>query len=130
VLALTLALLLQTQTVAITPDPGKPAIVIERVEAEALFVKLCRDRSDDGLLRALAAGLNPMPDWVQLVMNGERTVCNREPRPTVPVPLTTFAALNQPGSLDGISMNSNATAGGRCDTFNQRQHPIPQPDER
>jgi hypothetical protein len=37
------------------------------------------------MLRALAAAINPMPDWSQFVMNGERTVCNRNPKAIVPV---------------------------------------------
>ena len=41
----------------------------------------------DQRLKALAAALNPMPDWPQFVMNGDASVCNRNPKPIVPVPL-------------------------------------------
>lgn len=83
---LVLAIALQ-QKVAITPAPDKPAVVMLRTDAEAEFKRLCANGADDKKLRALAAELNPMPDWPQLVMNGDASVCNRNPKPIVPVPL-------------------------------------------
>lgn len=41
----------------------------------------------DQRLKALAAALNPMPDWPQFVMNNDPSVCNRSPKAIVPVPL-------------------------------------------
>lgn len=84
VLAITLA---QTPTVAVTVDTNQPTVVMSLADAQAKSKQLCADRSDDKLLRALAAAVNPMPDWPQLVINGERMVCNRNPKPIVPVPL-------------------------------------------
>lgn len=77
----------QQPTVAITLVPDGPVEIITRVEAESQFAKLCVDGSNDRRLRALATALNPMPDWPQLVMNNELSVCNRNPKPIVPVPL-------------------------------------------
>ena len=76
-----------TPTVALTVDDARPAVVMTVADAQAKYGQLCADGSDDRLLHALATALNPMPDWPQLVMNGERTVCNRNPRPIIPVPL-------------------------------------------
>jgi hypothetical protein len=58
-----------------------------QVEAQARFKQLYVDGSDDRLLRALAAALNPMPDWPQMVMNGDASVCNRRLKPITPIPL-------------------------------------------
>ena len=77
----------QEQTVAITLSPDSPAIILSRKEAEAQFKQLCADGTDDKRLRALAAALNPMPDWPQMVMNGDANICQRSPKPIVPVPL-------------------------------------------
>lgn len=74
-------------TVAITVTRDGPVEVISRVEAEAQFTQLCADASDDRRLRALAVALNPMPNWPQFVMNNEPSVCNRNPKPVVPVPI-------------------------------------------
>ena len=41
----------------------------------------------DQRLHALAAALNPMPDWPQFVMNNDASVCNRSSEPIVPVRL-------------------------------------------
>jgi hypothetical protein len=68
------------QTVAVTL-PNQPASVILRTDAEAQFKQLCKVGSDDVRLRALAAALNPMPDYPQMVMNNEPSVCNRNPKP-------------------------------------------------
>jgi hypothetical protein len=85
-----LALALQQQpTVSVTPAPDKPAVVMLRTDAEAEFKQLCADRTDDKRLRALAAALNPMPNWPQLVMNGDASVCNRNPKPLSIVPVQT-----------------------------------------
>lgn len=78
-------ILAQTPTVAVTVAPDKPAVVMTLADAQAKFRRLCADGSDDKLLRALAAALNPMPDWPQFVMNGEASVCNRNPKPVVPI---------------------------------------------
>lgn len=83
-----LAVALQQQpTVAVTLAPDKPAIIMSRVEAESQFKQLCSDSTDDKKLRALAAELNPMPDWGQLVMNKDASVCNRNPKPIILIPL-------------------------------------------
>jgi|ERR1051326_1715664 hypothetical protein len=76
-----------TETVAITLSKDSPAIILSRKEAEAQFRQLCADGSDDKKLRALGAALNPMPDWLQMVMNGDASVCQRNPKPIIPVPL-------------------------------------------
>jgi len=83
------AILAQQPTVAVTIDATQPAIVMSQADARVRFNQLCADGSDDKTLRALAAALNPMPDWPQFVMNGERTVCNRNPKPIVPVSVGT-----------------------------------------
>jgi hypothetical protein len=77
--------LLQAPTVAVTVDDARPAVVMTLADAQAKYKQLCADGSDDKLLRALAAAINPMPDWPQFVMNGEPSVCNRNPKPVVPV---------------------------------------------
>lgn len=77
----------QSETVAITLSKDSEAIILSRKEAEAQFSKLCADGSDDLRLKALAVALNPMPDWPQMVMNNDSSVCNRSPKPIVPVPL-------------------------------------------
>lgn len=82
-----LAIALQAQTVAVTLAPDKPAIIMSQAEAQARFKQLCADGSDDKTLLALAAALNPMPNWAQFVMNGDASVCNRNPKPIVLVPL-------------------------------------------
>lgn len=85
-----LALALSQQpadTVAITVTPDSTVEVIARVDAEAQFTKLCKDGTNDRRLRALAAALNPMPNWPQYVMNGDASVCNRNPAPLVPIPI-------------------------------------------
>lgn len=74
------------ETVAVIVAPDKPAIIMEREEAKALFVLLCLDGTDDSGLRALAAALNPMPDWPQFVVNNEPSVCNRNPKSFTPIP--------------------------------------------
>lgn len=144
---LAIALLLQSQTVAVTPAPDQPAIIMSKVEAEVQFTRLCTEtdislafdggslvitvkRSDaerllidpetpidpvfvsikqtpirtptseevrttalttlasrDRLLRALAAALNPMPNWAQMVMNGDASVCQRNMKPLIAVPV-------------------------------------------
>lgn len=82
-----LAVALQTQTVAVTLAPDKPAIIMSQAEAQAKITKLCADGNDDKTLRALAAALNPMPNWPQFVMNGDASVCNRNPKPITLVSL-------------------------------------------
>lgn len=42
---------------------------------------------DEQRLRALAVALNPMPNWPQFVMNGDASVCNRAPKPIIPIPI-------------------------------------------
>jgi hypothetical protein len=79
--------LMQTPTVAVTVDATQPAVIMSRADAEAKFKQLCADGSDDKMLTALATALNPMPDWAQMVMNNDPSVCNRNPKPVVPVPL-------------------------------------------
>ena len=74
-------------TVAIITVDKQPAEIISRMEAETQFARLCQDGTDDRRLRALAASLNPMPDWPQFVMNGDASVCNRNPQPVVPIPI-------------------------------------------
>lgn len=74
-------------TVAITVTPDSVVEIITRSDAEAQFTKLCKDGTDDQRLRALATALNPMPDWPQYVMNNEPSVCNRNPKPVVPIPI-------------------------------------------
>ena len=86
-LGFALAVLLQVSTVAVIDAPNQPAVILTRAEAEQQFTKLCADGTDDRRLIALAAALNPMPDWVQFVMNGDASVCNRDPKPVVLVPL-------------------------------------------
>jgi hypothetical protein len=88
-LILTLFIPQQSETVAITLSPESSAIILPRKEAEAQFKQLCADGTDDQRLKALAATLNPMPDWPQMVMNGDSSVCNRNPKALVPVPLKT-----------------------------------------
>lgn len=75
------------ETVAITLAPNSPAEIILKSDAEAQFKKLCVDGSDEVRLHALAVALNPMPDWPQYVMNKEASVCNRNPKPVVPIPI-------------------------------------------
>jgi hypothetical protein len=75
-----------TDTVAVVTVDKQPAEIVSRVEAEAQFAKLCTDGTDDQRLRALAAALNPMPDWPQFVMNNEASVCNRNPKSLTPIP--------------------------------------------
>lgn len=82
-----LAIALQQQTVAITTSPDAPAVIMQRADAEAQFKQLCASGANDQLLKALAAELNPMPDWAQFVMNGDASVCNRSPKVITPVPL-------------------------------------------
>lgn len=85
-----LAIALSTQsqqTVTVTPAPNAPVIIMLKAEAEAKFKQLCIDGSDDKLLHALAAALNPMPNWPQLVMNGDASVCQRNPKPLPVVPV-------------------------------------------
>lgn len=82
-----LAIALQASTVAVIPAPDKPAIVMQASEAQRQFKQLCADGSDDKLLVALAAALNPMPNWPQMVMNGDASVCQRNPKPIILVPL-------------------------------------------
>lgn len=77
----------QSDTVAIKLTPDTPTEVISRLEAEAQFKQLCTDGTDDLRLKALAVALNPMPNWEQFVMNGDASVCNRNPKPIVPEPL-------------------------------------------
>lgn len=86
-LILALALAQQPETVALTLAPDKPVEIILKSDAEAQFKKLCADGTDDRRLRALAAALNPMPNWAQLVMNKDASVCNRNPKPVVPIPI-------------------------------------------
>ena len=74
-------------TVAITLSPDTPAIILPRSQAEQEFKQLCADGTNDQRLKALAAALNPMPDWPQFVMNKDASVCNRSPKPVVPVPI-------------------------------------------
>lgn len=77
----------QIETVTIKLTPDTPTEVISRLEAEAQFKQLCTDGTDDPRLKALAVALNPMPNWEQFVINGDASVCNRNPKPIVPVPL-------------------------------------------
>lgn len=86
---LAITLLLQSQTVAVTPAPDQPTIIMSKAEAESKFKQLCADGSDDKLLRALAAALNPMPNWAQMVMNGDASVCQRNVKPLIDVPVQT-----------------------------------------
>lgn len=86
-LLLTLLAPQQSETVAITLTPKTPAIILPWSQAEQEFKQLCADSSDDRRLKALAAGLNPLPNWPQMVMNHDRSVCNRSPKPIVLVPL-------------------------------------------
>ena len=76
-------------TIAVTIDANQPAIIMSRVDAQAKFKQLCADGSDDRTLRALADALNPIPNWPQMVMNGDASVCQRNPKPLVPVPVGT-----------------------------------------
>lgn len=85
-LALTIPQQPVDDTVAVILSPDQPAIILPRSEAEAQFKQLCADGSDDKRLRALAAALNPMPDWPQFVLNNEPSVCNRNPKP-LPTPV-------------------------------------------
>lgn len=75
------------ETVAITMTPTSTVEIIARADAEAQFTKLCKDGTNDRRLRALAVALNPMPNWPQYVMNGDASVCNRNPKPIVPIPI-------------------------------------------
>jgi hypothetical protein len=75
------AALAQGPTVAVTIDANQPAVIMSRGEAQAKFKQLCADGSDDRTLRALAAALNPLPNYPQLVMNGDASVCQRNPKP-------------------------------------------------
>lgn len=87
---LAIALLASQQpsdTIAIILTPTSSAIILPREQAEQELKQLCADGSDDRRLHALAVALNPMPDWPQFVMNGDASVCNRSPRPVVPVPI-------------------------------------------
>ena len=77
----------QLDTVAIILPPDSKAESISVSEAEAQFKQLCKDGTDDVRLKALAAALNPMPDWPQMVMNNDPSVCNRNPKPVIAVPL-------------------------------------------
>lgn len=77
----------KTETVAITLSADQPAIILRRDEAQAQFKKLCADGTNDRRLAALARALNPMPDWPQFVMNKDASVCNRNSKPIVLVPL-------------------------------------------
>jgi len=77
--------LVQGPTVAVTLTPDTAAEVMPLSSAEAQFTKLCADGTDDKRLRALAAAINPMPNWEQFVMNNDPSVCNRNPKPLVPV---------------------------------------------
>jgi hypothetical protein len=77
----------QSETVAITLSKDSPAIILTRKEAEAQFRQLCAGGTDDRRLAAIARALNPTPDWPQMVMSGDASVCNRNPKPIVPVPL-------------------------------------------
>jgi hypothetical protein len=83
------ATLTQSPTVAVTIDANQPAVIMLQSDAQAKFKQLCADGSDDRTLRALAAALNPMPNYPQLVMNGDASVCQRNPKPLVPVPVGT-----------------------------------------
>ena len=85
ILALVFIFQLGEPTVAVIPTDGAPAIIMQKSEAESEFAKLCADGTDDKKLRALAAALNPMPDWPQFVLNNESSVCNRNPKP-LPTP--------------------------------------------
>ena len=76
-----------SDTVSITLSPDTPVIILPRSQAEQEFKQLCADATDDRRLRALAVALNPMPDWVQYVMNGDASVCQRNPKPIVIVPI-------------------------------------------
>lgn len=53
------------------------AITSEDVRREAMRVLSDREAK----LRALAAALNPMPNWPQFVMNNDASVCNRNSKP-------------------------------------------------
>jgi hypothetical protein len=83
ILAIALA---QEPTVAVIAPDGTAEIVL-RSDAQAQFDKLCADATDDRRLKALATGLHPMPNWAQFVMNRDPSVCNRNPKPIVPVPI-------------------------------------------
>ena len=96
-LFLTLLAPQQPETVAITLSPNSPAIILSRSQAEQEFKQLCADGTDDQRLRALAAALNPMPNWPQLVMNNDSSVCNRNPKLIVPVPLKTGVPVQAKG---------------------------------
>lgn len=82
-----LAIALQVQTVAVTVAPNQPAVIMSQGEAQAKLTKLCADGSDDRMLAALATALNPMPNWPQFVMNGDASVCQRNPKPITLAPL-------------------------------------------
>jgi len=84
ILAIALA---QEPTVAVKLAADKPAEVLLLSEAQMQFTKLCTDGTDDRRLHALAVALNPMRNWEQYVMNGDASVCNRNPRPVVPIPI-------------------------------------------
>ena len=77
--------LVQGPTVAVTLTSDTPAEVMPLSSAEEQFTKLCADGTDDKRLRSLAAAINPMPNWEQFVMNNDPSVCNRNPKPLVPV---------------------------------------------
>lgn len=70
-----IVLLLQAQTVTVTPDPSKPAIQMDRVVAERKFTALCQSKDDTETLAALAIALDKFPDWPKLVMDNNRDVC-------------------------------------------------------
>ena len=71
----------QQRTVSIVVAPDKPAIEVFYKGAEVMFETLCVKGTKDEMLRPLAAALNPMPNWPQMVMNGDASVCQRNPKP-------------------------------------------------
>jgi hypothetical protein len=84
ILAIALA---QEPTVAVILTPDTSAEIMLLSDAEAQFAKLCADGTDDRRLKALAAAINPMPNWEQFVVNNDPSVCNRNPKPiAVPKP--------------------------------------------
>lgn len=87
ILALSFLFVQNPDTVALILSPNTPAVIISRSQAEQEFKQLCIDGADDQRLKALAAALNPMPDWPQFVMNRDASVCNRKPRRIAPVSL-------------------------------------------
>jgi len=83
------ATLTQGPTVAVTIDASQPAVIMLQNDAQVKFKQLCADGSDDKTLRALAGALNPLPDYPQMVMNGDASVCQRNPKPLPIVPVGT-----------------------------------------